>query len=381
VEISTSGSPGAGALPVTHEDWKLRRNASCVPTLRCEDFGFAFSEAIAMRFVPSKVPAPGLLLALLLFATIAVSGRFAVAADAAEDSRPGQQPSHDDADGETDQNHDAKPTDAKQIDGAEQTQESGTPPKIPSLCDALGAAAAANELPVDFFTRLIWQESRFKPDAISRKGAEGIAQFMPTTARASGLDNPFDPLQAITKSGQLLRELREEFGNLGLAAAAYNAGSGRVHDWLGGRKALPQETRAYVRIVTGRSADEWAAGSETKLAAPPPARVPCDLPVTALTAPNGAAPKAELIKPPIKPWGVEIVGGTTRETALARYREWWQPKYAGLVAGRETNVVMRGVIGQAGAARVRIGDDTRAGAQKLCASLKAAGAYCDVMRN
>ena len=332
-----------------------------------------------MRFAPSKAPSPGsgsrlsgLLLSLLLFATAAVNEQPALAAE-------------NDDNGQVEQDHDAKQTEAKQTNEPEQTKESAAPSKTPSqtpnLCDALGAAAAANELPVDFFTRLIWQESRFRPDAISRKGAEGIAQFMPATARASGLENPFNPLEAITKSGQLLRELRQEFGNLGLAAAAYNAGSGRVHDWLGGRKALPQETRASVRIVTGRSADEWAAGSEIKLTALPSVQVPCDLPATAWTAP-ASQPNGEPIKPPevIKPWGVEIVGGTTRENALARYRE-WQPKYAGLVAGRETNVVIRGIIGQAGAARVRIGDDTRVGAQKLCASLKAAGAYCDVMRN
>ncbi len=338
-----------------------------------------------MQLAPRKLSSPGrgsrssgLLLSVLLLAAAAVSGRPAVAADGAEDSKPAQQqPSQ--GTGQAEQNHDAKPTDAKQADAPEHTKESAAPPKTPSLCDALGAAAAANELPVDFFTRLIWQESRFRPDAISPKGAQGIAQFMPATARASGLENPFNPLQAITKSGQLLRDLRQEFGNLGLAAAAYNAGSGRVHDWLGGRKALPQETRAYVRIVTGRSADEWAAGTaDTKLVALPPLQVPCDLPSGALMATNSTA--SQLKAEPVKPWGVEIVGGTTRQNALARYRE-WQPKYAGLLAGRETNVVIRGVIGQAGAARVRIGDDTRSGAQKLCASLKAAGAYCDVMRN
>ncbi|WP_298261087.1 lytic transglycosylase domain-containing protein [Bradyrhizobium sp.] len=330
-----------------------------------------------MRVAPSKVPSPGggsrvsgVLLALLLFATLAVSGRSAFAVDDAKSAQ--QAPASDNTGNE--QNHGAK-----QTSEPEQNEGSAAPPKTPNLCDALGTAAAANELPVDFFIRLIWQESRFKPDAVSRKGAEGIAQFMPATARASGLENPFDPLEAITKSGQLLRDLRQEFGNLGLAAAAYNAGSGRVHDWLGGRRSLPQETRAYVRIVTGRSADEWASGAETKSAALPPVQVPCDLPATALISPSPAEsePKAE----PIKPWGVEVVGGTTRANALVRYREWWEPKFAAIVAGREPQVVIRGIIGQSGAARVRIGDDTRAGAQKLCASLKAAGAYCDVMRN
>jgi hypothetical protein len=257
-----------------------------------------------------------------------------------------------------------------------------TPPAAPGVCEVLARAASANDLPIDFFTRLIWQESRFKPDAVSPKGAQGIAQFMPMTARSNGLDNPFDPFEAIAKSGQLLRDLRREFGNLGLAAAAYNAGSGRVHDWLGSHRALPQETRAYVRIVTGRTIEEWTKGSQTNPVEMPSVKIPCDLPVTALAQPSAEAsePKGETIKPPIKPWGVEIVGGTTPANALARYRD-WEPKFAGIVAGREPHVVIRGIIGQSGAARVRIGDDTKAGAEKLCASLKAAGTYCDVMRN
>lgn len=297
---------------------------------------------------------------LLLLATVA-GGWPALAADAGEDQKP-----------------------TTEAGAPPETPEAKAPtpitpnPKAPNLCEALGAAATANELPVDFFTRLIWQESRFKPDAVSQKGAQGIAQFMPATARENGLENPFNPLQAITKSGRLLRELRREFGNLGLAAAAYNAGPARVHDWLGSHRPLPRETRAYVRIVTGRSAEEWATGKETNPVEMPSVKIPCDLPVTALNDSSGEAsqPNTETVKP----WGVEIVGGTTRANALARYRD-WQPKFAGLVEGRETNVVIRGVIGQAGAARVRIGDDTRAGAEKLCASLKAAGTYCDVMRN
>jgi soluble lytic murein transglycosylase-like protein len=131
-----------------------------------------------------------------------------------------------------------------------------------SICQALALAAAANDLPVEFFTGLIWQESRFKPEAISPAGAQGVAQFMPGTARLRGLEDPFDPLRAIAKSAELLRDPNRGFGNLGLAAAAYNAGPGRVHDWLGGRRALPGETRAYVRIVTGRSAEEWAGGQK-----------------------------------------------------------------------------------------------------------------------
>jgi len=75
-------------------------------------------------------------------------------------------------------------------------------------------------LPPEFLTRLIWQESRFDTHAISRAGAQGIAQFMLNTTQWVGLSDPFDAADAINKSAALLRDLRQQFGNLGLAAAA-----------------------------------------------------------------------------------------------------------------------------------------------------------------
>jgi Transglycosylase SLT domain len=128
---------------------------------------------------------------------------------------------------------------------------------LDNLCDALFTSAQDNDLPVPFFANLIWQESRLRDDAVSRVGALGIAQFMPRVAMASGLDNPFDPLQAIPASARLLRELRDQFGNLGFVAAAYNAGARRVSEWLEHRRALPRETLNYVIRVTGRSAEDW----------------------------------------------------------------------------------------------------------------------------
>jgi Transglycosylase SLT domain len=246
-----------------------------------------------------------------------------------------------------------------------------------SICQALALAAAANDLPVEFFTRLIWQESRFKPEAISPAGAQGVAQFMPGTARSRGLEDPFDPLPAIEKSAQLLRDLNREFGNLGLAAAAYNAGPGRVHDWLGGRRPLPGETRAYVRIVTGRSAEEWAGGQKDLAEMAMAKGMPCSQSgISGQPTSHELSPKAEAVKP----WGVELAGGPTKGKALVRYRE-VQSKYAGLLAGREPSFFIRGVIGDMGAVRARVGTDTRAEAAKLCADLRAAGWYCDVLRN
>ena len=111
-------------------------------------------------------------------------------------------------------------------------------PTADDICRAVEEDAAANGLPVEFFARVIWQESRFNAQAVSPKGAQGIAQFMPQTADWRGLADPFDPIEALKNSASYLHELQTKFGNLGLAAAGYNAGPGRVSAWLAGRRAL-----------------------------------------------------------------------------------------------------------------------------------------------
>jgi soluble lytic murein transglycosylase-like protein len=140
-----------------------------------------------------------------------------------------------------------------------------------SVCLMIEAAGRAHDVPPEFFARVIWQESRFRPDTVGprrRNGesAQGIAQFMPSTAADRGLLDPFDPVQALPKAAQFLRELNDQFGNLGLAAAAYDAGPARVRAWLAGAGPLSAETRKYVAAVTGIPADEWAKGGGRKLA-------------------------------------------------------------------------------------------------------------------
>jgi hypothetical protein len=146
-----------------------------------------------------------------------------------------------------------------------------------SVCSAVASVARANDLPVPFFANLIWQESGFNPRSISPAGAQGIAQFMPTTAKEYGLANPFDPIHAIHAAGRFLNKLVAQFGNLGLAAAAYNAGPGRVNDFMTKRRRLPDETKNYVVRVTGRPAEKWVSrafvqGPEARLL---PAKAPC----------------------------------------------------------------------------------------------------------
>lgn len=140
----------------------------------------------------------------------------------------------------------------------------GEPLAFDELCEVLTEVADEYGLPLPLFTRLIWQESRFRNESVSRAGAQGIAQFMPRTAELRGLDDPFDPLQALPASADFLRELMEQFGNFGLAAAAYNGGPTRVKKWLDGRGRLPKETRDYVLRITGRHAEHWRKAADAE---------------------------------------------------------------------------------------------------------------------
>lgn len=195
-----------------------------------------------------------------------------------------------------------------------------------SICLALARASLDNDLPVDFFTRLIWQESHFDPQARSYAGAQGIAQFMPATAQDRGLADPFDPYIALRESARFLRELRGQFGNLGLAAAAFNRGPARVQAWLGGRGRLPAQTRAYVRIITGRAAEEWVGASD-KPADRIGTTIPCDeiakllspekRKVTALTS----SPSQPETAGAGGPWGLQLAGNWSESAALAEYRD------------------------------------------------------------
>src|SRR5882672_1169081 len=183
-----------------------------------------------------------------------------------------------------------------------------------AICLMIESAAKAQGLPLEFFARVIWQESRFQSDAVgplTRSGqrAQGIAQFMPGTANERRLLDPFDPVQALPKSAEFLNELRNQFGNLGLAAAAYNAGSKRVQDWLAGSGYMPQETRNYVAAITGSTVDEWAtAGKGGKMPERAPTSSCRELMALLRRAPNPFVTQLEqhITLSAARLWGVQL---------------------------------------------------------------------------
>jgi Transglycosylase SLT domain/SPOR domain len=266
--------------------------------------------------------------------------------------------------------------------GAEDTRE--------AICLMIESAARANDLPLEFFARVIWQESRFQSDAVgpvTRSGqrAQGIAQFMPGTASERGLLDPLNPVQALPKSAEFLAELRAQFGNLGLAAAAYNAGPRRVREWLAGTGPMPYETRNYVSAITGSTVDDWAkAGKGGKMPESAPPTTCRDLMALLKRAPNPFIERLEerVTLAAAKVWGVQLAAGFDRNKALAMYARAVKNLTA-VIGGRDPSIF--GTVQRSRGSHlfyvVRIGADTRGEADDLCNRIRKAGGACFVLKN
>ncbi len=125
---------------------------------------------------------------------------------------------------------------------------------------AISRAAQRWNVSAALLAAQLYAESNFNPNARSPAGAQGIAQFMPGTAAAYGLENPFDADAAIDAQAHMMRDLLRQFGSVPLALAAYNAGPGRVAA-CGCIPPFP-ETRGYVARILGLlgGAGDLAAG-------------------------------------------------------------------------------------------------------------------------
>ncbi len=261
----------------------------------------------------------------------------------------------------------------------------GPKPFVEIVCPLMQQQAEARGLPPMPFVRLIWRESRFNPNAVSHKGAQGIAQFMPGTAADRGLADPFEPKSAITHSASLLADLRREFGNFGLAAAAYNAGEERVRGWLAGKRTLPGETRRYVRFVTGRAAEDWQ-DPET------------DLPDTLKTEGSAVQDSCKTLAPLVvravyetspltasgawRPWGAHVSSAFSKAKALAKFGR-LRRAHTSVLAQREPFVLPKRNFsrGRRALYMVQIGADSRKDARDICAALRKDGGACIVQKN
>jgi soluble lytic murein transglycosylase-like protein len=135
------------------------------------------------------------------------------------------------------------------VDG-EAAGGAGLPGFVPARFRApIERAAARWNVSAGVLAAQLMAESNFNPFAVSVAGAQGIAQFMPGTARAYGLDDPFDAPAAIDAQAHLMSDLLRQFGSVSLALAAYNAGPAPVVAC----DCVPDypETQAYVARILG----------------------------------------------------------------------------------------------------------------------------------
>ena len=252
---------------------------------------------------------------------------------------------------------------------------------VPDVCRAIELASAQHGIDPHFLARLLWKESLFEAGAISPAGAQGIAQFMPGTADIVGLDDPFNPAKSIDISARYLRQLTDGFGNIGLAAVAYNGGENRAarYKQQGGR--LPWETLDYVEAITGHSADVWRLE--------PPDADKLDLrldkdkeffPACVTLAGNRTIREFQTPQR-AWPWGVIVASHPSRagvNQQITRLNRQLRP----ILGGKRVSYLQRRLSG--GGRRVytaQIGYETRNEALAFCNRLKSLGGRCLVLKN
>lgn len=250
-------------------------------------------------------------------------------------------------------------------------------------CQALRDVSRTHGLDTGFFTRLIWQESRFDPNALSPANARGIAQFIDSTARLRGLNDPYNPALALDHSAQYLAELVARFGNEGLAAVAYNGGETRAANFIAKTGGLAQETINYVEIITGQSAEDWRDA--------PPQTLDMSLEKGAAFMPAclALAQKRRLSKlkslrpkPKLPPWGVQMATGSTRAKTSAMYQRNARACRS-VIDDRKPDYIKKSpqVAGRRAYYVARLGAQSRGSAQKLCNRMRQFNCVCVVYRN
>ncbi len=252
---------------------------------------------------------------------------------------------------------------------------------VADICELIERKADQNRLDPNFLARLLWKESRFEPGAISPAGAQGIAQFMPGTAELYDLDDPFNPAQAIHKSAWYLRYLTDMFGNIGLAAIAYNGGENRAARFMARQSGLPYETLDYVEAITGHGALLWRdnppAESDLKLALNPDMafRPACE------KLAGDRVLREFTTQPRIFPWGVILASHPSQSGAaqqVARLNRSLRP----VLGDKQVGYVRKRLSGQPRPVyTAQIGYDSKAEANRFCLQLKRLGGRCMVLKN
>ena len=187
-------------------------------------------------------------------------------------------------------------------------------PARSDICHTIGAGRRKNALPVEFFARVIWQESRFNARAVTAKAPKASRNscHRPLIGAASPI--PFNLIEALRHSASYLGDLRNRFGNLGLTAAGYNAGPGRVSAWLAGQRPLPVRRAIMWRLLPAGRPSEWASPAPPQTAATTiPQGVPCTQLANLILAPKEEARRVGAC---VARWGAQLTANWFGEPRL-----------------------------------------------------------------
>lgn len=249
------------------------------------------------------------------------------------------------------------------------------------VCKLIERNASEQGLDPNFLARLLWKESRFEPGAISPAGALGIAQFIPSTADLYDLDDPFNPALSISKAAWYLRYLSDMFGNIGLAAVAYNGGENRAARFIAGQGGLPYETQDYVEAITGHNALRWRDNPPTdddlRLALNPDMdfRPACE------KLAGDRSLREFIVQPRVYPWGVIVASHPSRSGAaqqVARLNRSLRP----ILGDKRVGYVRKRVGGMPRAVyTAQVGYETRKEAAAFCLTMQRLGGRCIVLKN
>ena len=250
---------------------------------------------------------------------------------------------------------------------------------VADVCTTIEKAAGENRLDPNFLARLLWKESLFEPEAVSPVGALGIAQFMPETARIRKLDDPFNPAKAIHASADYLRYLIDGFGNMGLAAVAYNGGEGRALRFFNGGQVLPYETQDYVEAITGHNAWKWRDD--------PPSQIDIRLDKEAafkdacIKLAGNRSLREFSTRTRAWPWGV-ILASHPKQSGAQQQVNRLNRQLRPILGGKRISYVRKTMTGSGRRVyTAQVGYSSRGEANAFCSQFRSLGGRCIVLKN
>ncbi|MFZ2102761.1 MAG: lytic transglycosylase domain-containing protein [Oricola sp.] len=270
---------------------------------------------------------------------------------------------------------DAKPTD--RFERIEPPH--AAPVDVQKICDLISASANETGLPAPFLARLIWKESRFDPGAVARTGEQGIAQLLPGIAFKRGVRDAFDPEEAIPALAKYLAELRDQHGNIGMAATAWETGDRKFSQWYEKGGYLPIRTEDYILAVLGELPLVYRGAPAAAVTVKPLEEGRSfDQSCRAIPSLGDAILLGDIDRPA---WGAQLAGNFNRNKAIAQW-ELLQQAYPALLGNLEPSIfTARTHIGRNRMYVVQVGAESQAQAEAFCAKVRAQGGACLTVRN